>query len=283
MDISPGWQPDPEREGQDRYWDGSVWTDQVRPSGSAAASHLPEHVPELQRALAAATADIDAVEERLSTLFDRAVGGRSGLGADRRSPIPRIRALQDEAESAELPELIQLEDDDEDIGSDEDDEIAWDEADEPDEADDDELEAVEKAEEDNDLDEDDEIIDLSDEEAADDEEDDEIIDLSDDEADEEDDEADAIIDRSDDDPEDEDEEEELVGPIDPADGQSEDEADEEDELEAAADDSLKPVAHHPYDPDDSIAELDEALAAETAERTPRRGLFRRRRSSPQRT
>ena len=29
-------------------------------------AHLPEHVPELQRALAAATADIDSVEDRLS-------------------------------------------------------------------------------------------------------------------------------------------------------------------------------------------------------------------------
>ena len=36
---------------------------------------LPEHVPELQRALAAATADIDSVEDRLSVLFDRTGGG----------------------------------------------------------------------------------------------------------------------------------------------------------------------------------------------------------------
>ena len=38
--------------------------------------HLPDHVPELQRALAAATADIDDVEARLSTLFDRGQGKR---------------------------------------------------------------------------------------------------------------------------------------------------------------------------------------------------------------
>jgi hypothetical protein len=35
---------------------------------------VPDHVPELQRALAAATADIDEVEARLSILFDRGAG-----------------------------------------------------------------------------------------------------------------------------------------------------------------------------------------------------------------
>ena len=35
---------------------------------------LPDHVPELQRALADATADIDEVEDRLSTLFERTDG-----------------------------------------------------------------------------------------------------------------------------------------------------------------------------------------------------------------
>ena len=44
----------------------------MRPASTGRSLHLSEHVPELQRALAAATADIDAVEDRLSTLFDRA-------------------------------------------------------------------------------------------------------------------------------------------------------------------------------------------------------------------
>jgi Protein of unknown function (DUF2510) len=74
MDDAPGWLADPDDESQERYWDGSDWTDRVRPAGTAGLLHLPEHVPELQRALAAATADIDSVEDRLSTLFDRSDG-----------------------------------------------------------------------------------------------------------------------------------------------------------------------------------------------------------------
>ncbi len=71
MDNGPGWLPDPEDGARERYWSGSAWTDRVRPAGKGRSLHLPEHVPELQRALAAATADIDAVEDRLSTMFDR--------------------------------------------------------------------------------------------------------------------------------------------------------------------------------------------------------------------
>ena len=93
MDDGPGWLPDPEHEGQERYWNGSDWTDQVRPVGSTGSLHLPEHVPELQRALAAATADIDQIEDRLSTLFDR-TGSPAGAGAVHRpavdAPAPRV-------------------------------------------------------------------------------------------------------------------------------------------------------------------------------------------------
>jgi hypothetical protein len=74
MDSGPGWLPDPEDQDQECYWSGSAWTGRVRPAGKGRSSHLPEHVPELQRALAAATADIEAVEERLSNLFDRTEG-----------------------------------------------------------------------------------------------------------------------------------------------------------------------------------------------------------------
>ena len=92
-DQEEGWFPDPEQEGQERFWDGEGWTDEVRPDGSADDSgleHLPEHVPELQRALAAATADIDSVEDRLSALFDRSEGGS---GQDPRPRPPRVPRL----------------------------------------------------------------------------------------------------------------------------------------------------------------------------------------------
>src|SRR5208283_4982802 len=72
MESGPGWLPDPEDGDRERYWNGSDWTDRVRPAGKARSLRLPDHVPELQRALAGATADIDEVEDRLSTMFDRA-------------------------------------------------------------------------------------------------------------------------------------------------------------------------------------------------------------------
>jgi hypothetical protein len=86
-DEESGWLPDPDVEGQERFWDGTEWTDQVRPVDEEpdfrGRLHLPDHVPELQRALAAATADIDDVEARLSTLFDRGQGKRGArAGAD---------------------------------------------------------------------------------------------------------------------------------------------------------------------------------------------------------
>ena len=86
-DHAPGWRPDLVHEGQERYWSGTAWTDRVRPVGRARSLRLPEHVPQLQRALAAATADIDAVEDHLSDLFDRTdqttarAGAVAGAGA----------------------------------------------------------------------------------------------------------------------------------------------------------------------------------------------------------
>src|SRR5215469_11556171 len=68
-----GWFADPDVEGQERYYDGSEWTSETRSVDlGAPESHLPDHAGELQRALAAATDDIDDVEDRLGTLFDRA-------------------------------------------------------------------------------------------------------------------------------------------------------------------------------------------------------------------
>jgi hypothetical protein len=116
MDKGPGWLPDPEREGQERYWNGSDWTDRVRPAGKARSLHLPEHVPDLQRALAAATADIDAVEDRLSTLFDRGEGVQQPTSPATRTPP----ASPPGAEDDEIPGLYD-EDEDEDVdGVDED-------------------------------------------------------------------------------------------------------------------------------------------------------------------
>ncbi len=88
MDEGPGWMPDPDDADQERFWNGSQWTDRVRPATTANSLHLPEHVPELQRALAAATADIDAVEARLSVLFDRS-GDRAA------PPSPPSREVAD--------------------------------------------------------------------------------------------------------------------------------------------------------------------------------------------
>jgi hypothetical protein len=81
MEDGSGWFADPDVEGQERYFDGSEWTSETRPADSdRPLLHLPEHVPELQRALAAATADIDDVEARLGRLFDRAADGDGGGG-----------------------------------------------------------------------------------------------------------------------------------------------------------------------------------------------------------
>jgi hypothetical protein len=98
MADTPGWKPDPERADQERYWSGSAWTDRVRPAGKAGSLHVPEHVPQLHRALSAATADIDAVEDRLSVLFERTDGcGHSDqrLTATAPSAAPQETSLPD--------------------------------------------------------------------------------------------------------------------------------------------------------------------------------------------
>lgn len=106
MDNAPGWLPDPEREDQERYWNGTGWTDRVRPAGKGRSLHLPEHVPDLQRALAAATADIDAVEDRLSNLFDRTEA------APRPSPPPQpARPSEPDADDDEIIDLYDEDDD----------------------------------------------------------------------------------------------------------------------------------------------------------------------------
>lgn len=102
-DHAPGWLPDPdpgpEHEGQERYWNGTGWTDRVRPAARARSLHLPEHVPELQRALAAATADIDAVEDHLSDLFDR-TDGPATTGAGDRAATRVVPPPEDDRDEA---------------------------------------------------------------------------------------------------------------------------------------------------------------------------------------
>jgi hypothetical protein len=65
--------------------------DQERPARTGGRPRVPEHGPQLHRALAAATADIDAVEDRLSTLFERTEGvptPRLSRTAPARPPVP---------------------------------------------------------------------------------------------------------------------------------------------------------------------------------------------------
>jgi len=81
MVNAAGWQPDPQHHDQDRYWDGAAWTDEVRPAEPGAdLGRAPDHVPQLHRALSEAAADLDAVEDRLSTLFERTERPRSASG-----------------------------------------------------------------------------------------------------------------------------------------------------------------------------------------------------------
>jgi hypothetical protein len=94
-----GWFADPDVEGQERYFDGTDWTPETRPADpDAPLTHLPEHTGELQRALAAATADIDDVEDRLGSLFDRAEQqGERGGRARKQAAAEAGRAAEGKA------------------------------------------------------------------------------------------------------------------------------------------------------------------------------------------
>jgi hypothetical protein len=98
MANAPGWQPDPEHGDQERYWSGSAWTERVRLTGRGGSSRVPEHGPQLHRALAAATTDIDAVEDRLSTLFERSDGDPKPAS----SPPPAARPGEPVADDDEI-------------------------------------------------------------------------------------------------------------------------------------------------------------------------------------
>ena len=107
MANAPGWRQDLERDDQERYWSGSAWTDRVRPAGKAGSLHVPEHVPQLHRALSAATADIDAVEDRLSQLFERS----DAAPAPGSPPPPAARPADTPAADDEILDLYGDEDD----------------------------------------------------------------------------------------------------------------------------------------------------------------------------
>jgi hypothetical protein len=95
-----GWFADPDVEGQERYHDGSDWTPETRPADLGdPVHHLPDHAGELQRALAAATNDIDDVEDRLGNLFDRAEqhGERGGRAARTQASEAAGRAAEGQA------------------------------------------------------------------------------------------------------------------------------------------------------------------------------------------
>jgi Protein of unknown function (DUF2510) len=89
---APGWLPDPERDHQERYWSGTAWTDRRRPAGMGGTLGLPGHAPDLLRAMSAATEDIEAVEDRLSLLFDRTETDATDPGRSRGAPPSPGRA-----------------------------------------------------------------------------------------------------------------------------------------------------------------------------------------------
>jgi len=101
MANAPGWQPDPEHGDQERYWSGWAWTDRVRPTGRGGSSRVPEHGAQLHRALTAASTDIDAVEDRLATLFERSDGDPKPGS----SPLPAVRPGEPAADDDETLRL----------------------------------------------------------------------------------------------------------------------------------------------------------------------------------
>ena len=83
MDDAAAWAADSGRDDQEGSWDGAGWTDEMGPGGMGAEldadfERPAEHVPQLHRAMSEAAADLEAVDDRLSTLFDRTEGPESG-------------------------------------------------------------------------------------------------------------------------------------------------------------------------------------------------------------
>jgi hypothetical protein len=113
------WGADSERDDQEGSWDGDAWTDEVRPGGSGADfGRSPDHVPQLHRAMSEAAEDLDAVEDRLSTLFDRTEG--PGPGSPTRPASTQRSTLHPEFAAGTGTTGA---DDDDDVVSDDDDDI----------------------------------------------------------------------------------------------------------------------------------------------------------------
>ena len=66
------WGADPERDDEGGSRGGDAWTAEVGPDWAGAdLDRPPDHAPQLHRAMSEAAADLEAVDGRLSMLFDR--------------------------------------------------------------------------------------------------------------------------------------------------------------------------------------------------------------------
>ncbi|HEY5384486.1 MAG TPA: hypothetical protein VIJ56_04565 [Acidimicrobiales bacterium] len=123
------WEADSKRDDQEGSRDGDAWTDEVGPGGSdepgADFDRPPDHVPQLHRAMSEAAEDLDAVEDRLSTLFDRTEGPgpgsatrpastqRSTLHPEFAAGAGTTGAADDEDDAAADDDILDLFEDDE--------------------------------------------------------------------------------------------------------------------------------------------------------------------------
>jgi hypothetical protein len=121
MDDAAGWQPepglDPDADDRGRPWDSDgdggkgAWPDEVRPDGLDLGSlRPPDHVLQLHRAMSEAAEDLDAVEDRLSTLFERTEGPGQG-SAPRPAPVEQSTLHPEFAVGAGTPDAADDDDD----------------------------------------------------------------------------------------------------------------------------------------------------------------------------
>ena len=72
MPDAAEWGPDPEPDIQERSWDRDTRTAETGPGWKGPdLDRPPDHAPQLHRAMSEAAADLEAVDDRLSMLFDR--------------------------------------------------------------------------------------------------------------------------------------------------------------------------------------------------------------------
>jgi hypothetical protein len=124
-DLEPG------ADDRERSWDGDVdgdvWTsDEARPGEMGADfDRPPDHVPQLHRAMSEAAEDLGAVEDRLSTLFERTEDPRPDSWRRTTSPTEgtgagtRTAAAAAPAEDDEIFDLFddgEVEEVDDDVG-----------------------------------------------------------------------------------------------------------------------------------------------------------------------